>query len=119
VEALMELKLVRADSHVAIVACGTRLSRMDSADDGEPLAALLGKHASSRRVILNLENAVSADSSGIAWLVASTRRFLQSGGKLVVCHVPPAILGVIGELHVEALLSIAADEAAARALVVQ
>src|SRR5206468_11585595 len=52
---------------------------------GNPLERLLGEGAFTRRVILNLDRVNFLDSSGLSWLVACHKRFVQQGGKMVLC----------------------------------
>ena len=68
------------------------------------------------RVLMNLEKAEYIDSSGIGWLLTHHKHFLQAGGKLVLHSVPPRINDVFQLLRMSAVLHIAPDEAAARAL---
>jgi anti-anti-sigma factor len=112
----MDLSLVRDNGKVAVVTCGPLLSLADLSAGSDPLVAILGKSANSRRVLLDLGQTQHADSSGIAWLLAANRRCAAAGGKLVLFAVPPPVRELMRMLHIESLLALADDEASARAL---
>lgn len=79
----------------------------------DPLLALLGSHCYTHKVLLNLERSPSIDTSGVCWLMESSKRFTQAGGKLVMYSVTPLVFDVLNFLRLTPLLLIAAHEQAA------
>jgi anti-anti-sigma factor len=83
---------------------------------GNPLERLLGPDAFTRKVILNLDRVNFLDSSGLSWLVACHKRFMQQGGRMVLCGVSSRITQVLQFCRMDRLFAVADDEIAARAL---
>jgi anti-anti-sigma factor len=82
----------------------------------DPLQNLLGEHCYTLRVLLDLENCLTADSSGVGWLVGAHKRFVQANGKLVVHSAQPLVSQVFTMMQLTSLLAIANDERSAREL---
>lgn len=84
--------------------------------DPRDLEALLGPSCFRRKVLLDLQDALHIDSSGVSWLAHFHRRCRAAGGVLVVHSVPPSILAVFRLLGIQRDLHLADDERAALAL---
>jgi len=82
----------------------------------EPFEKPLGPRPFERQVLLSLEPATFIDSSGIAWLLRSSKRFLRCGGRLILHSLSPRVAEVIRVLRIRPLPHIAGDEAEARAV---
>lgn len=115
----MNLHKVSDDGQVVGVACTERVTAADLAGGRDPMESLLGPSAFRRRVLLDLGGASAIDSSGIAWLVRTDRRFRQEGGKVVLHSVPPSVMDIMRVMRLPTLLHVASDEAQARAEVLQ
>jgi hypothetical protein len=82
----------------------------------DPFVALLGADVYKRKLLLCLEQAESCDSLGVAWLLGCHKRFREGGGMLILYTVPPLITSTLRVMHLDRMLHLAADEAAAEAL---
>lgn len=71
--------------------CEGPLSLAGLPPGADPLHQVLGPKAFGRKVLLDLKLAEGADTSGIAWLIRTTERFAQAGGRLVLVSVPPMV----------------------------
>ena len=101
---------------VVRVACEGPIRHANFDRINEPLRALLGPFIFSRKVLLNLERAMSIDSSGISWLLACHKQFVEGKGRLVLHSVPPLVLQVLEMVRLPTLIPVAPDETSARAL---
>ncbi|HEX8523887.1 MAG TPA: STAS domain-containing protein [Tepidisphaeraceae bacterium] len=81
-----------------------------------PLATLLGETWSSNRVILSLDKTQFIDSAAIGWMISTQKEFKSHGGKFIVHSIRPPVRNVLDLLKVGKVVSIAANEQAARAL---
>ncbi len=66
----------------------------------DPLQPLLGPKAFSRKVLLDLKRAEGADTSGVAWLLRTTDRFAQAGGRLILVSIPPMVEQIVQVLGI-------------------
>jgi hypothetical protein len=98
------------------VRCEGPLSTRGLEPGTDPLQALLGPRCCTHRILLNLGEVPSIDTSGIAWLARTQKAFQQAGGTIVFYNVPPVVLEMLGFLHLTPLLCIAADEPGAKIL---
>lgn len=85
---------------------------------GDPFPRTVGSFA--RRLALDVSGVVWLDSAAVGWLLASTQRFAEAGGKLVLHSLPPVVSNLlVGVLRLDDRLALAADlEAALRVAVV-
>jgi anti-anti-sigma factor len=83
---------------------------------GNPLEKLLGAGAFTRKVILDLEKVNFLDSSGLSWMVACHKRFVQQGGRMILCGMSPRIHQVLQFCRMDRLFAITEDQASARTL---
>lgn len=111
----MKLRKVSDDGQVVGVACTERVTAADLSGGRDPMESLLGPAAFGRKVLLDLSGASAIDSSGIAWLVRTDRRFRQDGGKVVLHSVPPSVMDIMRVMRLPTLLFVAPDETQARA----
>jgi len=78
--------------------------------------ALLGGGWASQTVLLDMDAVPFIDSCAIGWLIKSQKHFKAGGGTLMLHSLQPNVRNVLGLLKIERVVPIAADEAAARAL---
>jgi len=114
----MHLFLTSEDDNAIWVACQGEIGQASfPANIHDPLEDLLGAACYQRQVVVDLGQASFIDSSGISWLLACHQRFLAKGGKLILHSVPPMIDQVLRLLRLHGVLTILADQSAARAAV--
>jgi anti-anti-sigma factor len=111
----MKLAVLSDDGRVVRLACQGEVVR-GAASTRESLEQLLGPGCFARTVLLSLQQATVIDSSGIGWLIIAHRQFQTEGGWLILHDVPAAIASVLQFMRLHAFVTIADDEAAARAL---
>lgn len=95
------------------VSCEGNVSVRGKPPASEPLQELLGPHAYRQRVVLNLERADAADTSGLMWLVRTSNRFAQNGGRLVVYNFSPTFKQMLEVLGLISVIGLAASESVA------
>ncbi|HLN28139.1 MAG TPA: STAS domain-containing protein [Gemmataceae bacterium] len=112
----MQLSLISTDDGVIQIQCEGNISQQNIQPGHDPLEILLGSDCYDRTVLLNLEKTEYIDSSGVSWLMGRHKKFLNSGGRLILHSVPPMVTQVLQLLRMTLILHLAADERAARAL---
>jgi anti-anti-sigma factor len=111
----MKLSLVPSGDGLFKVACSGELTMLD-VKDADPLEALLGADGFGRMVLMDLERTTFLDTAAVGWLIGLHKKFRQAGGRLILHSVPPLIDQMFRLLKLPAVLRVAGDEAAARAL---
>jgi anti-anti-sigma factor len=111
----MKLSLVPSGDDFFKVACSGELTMLD-VKGADPLEAVLGADAFGRTVLLDLERTTFLDTAAVGWLIGLHKKFQQAGGRLILHSVPPLIDQMFRLLKLPAVLHVAGDEAAARAL---
>ena len=109
----MQITVVARDADPVLLRCTGEINLAEGADN--PLLTLLGSDCYSRKVLIDLEQAGFIDSSGISWLVTCQKNFAAAGGLLVLHSVPPMILQPLKLMHMERVLHLADNLAAAQA----
>lgn len=66
-----------------------------------------------KKLVLNLSQVPYMDSSAIAVLVESLRKLQRSGGKICLTNLQPRVKGLLEIARLNAIFTIAADEAEA------
>jgi hypothetical protein len=113
----MKLSLLPLESDDSFrIRCEGPVSTRGLAPGVDPLAALLGPRCYAHRILVNLGDAPSIDTSGIDWLTRTQKAFNQAGGTVVFYNVPPTVLEMLNFLHLTPMVCIAADEAGAKIL---
>jgi anti-anti-sigma factor len=116
----MLLTLLSDDGTVVGLQAEGEISQSAFVDDQDPLAAVLAPVGGfGRKVIINLERTQFIDSSGIGWLLASNKRFVEAGGRLAFYLVPPLINQVLQMVKLPLIMPFVADEAAARMVAIE
>jgi anti-anti-sigma factor len=113
----MKLTKLEGTPGVIRLSCEGEITQQTIPPGQDPLEQAVGAGGFSSVVLLNLEKTHYIDSSGISWLLIRHKHFLQAGGRLVLHSVPPLVDQVLRLLKMYLVLNIAADEAAALALV--
>jgi anti-anti-sigma factor len=110
----MNFSLVSEGDGATCITCSGHITQYEFKPNVDPLTELLGDRSYSRRVLLDLEQTEYIDSSGIGWLLASHKRFLQDGGELILHSLPPMVYQVVKLLRLEKVLNIERDLAFAK-----
>ena len=113
----MELKVHSDDGGVLRLSLTGRIAMAVLAEESEAISRLLGDRGYTRSVLLSLEHADSIDSAGLSWLVVNHKRFLQSGGSLVVHSIPFNVMEILKMMRLDRVLTLAEDESKAMELV--
>jgi anti-anti-sigma factor len=111
----MKLTIRSQDDALVRLSCDGAIRQISLAPGRDPLEELLGADAFRRRVLIDLEKTDFIDSSGIGWMIACQKHFVQAGGKLIFHSAPPLVQQVFDLLQLQRVLNLAVDEAAARA----
>lgn len=89
------------DNGYVRVRCVGNLTQAElSRDRPDPMIELLGPDAYTKKVLLDLEQVVYVDSSGIGFLIAIHKRFLAAGGELILCSIPGNVMQVFQLLQI-------------------
>jgi len=114
----MRLLIESRDHGVASVkALGSISAEHAPSEDGDPLARLLGPNCYSFTVLLDLSATENLASSGLAWLLATHRRFRDAGGRLVIHSAPPLVSQVVRLMSADRVLEMAESKRKALAKV--
>ena len=89
-----------------------RVSQRD-VEVNDPFVDSLGENAYSRRLVVDLSEVASLDSSGVNWLLVSQKRMHAHGGRLVLHSLSPIANNVLKVLNLHAVLQVAENQAAA------
>ena len=102
---------------VVRVATGGDLTANNTTGVGQnPLERVLGPGWPTNRVLLDLSHTGYVDSPAIGWLLSSAKQFRERGGVVVLHSVAPRVKQILELLRVGKVVPVAADEAAARAM---
>ncbi len=85
----------------------------------DPLVQILGPLAFSRKVLLDLKLTEGTDTSGVAWLLRTTERFAQAGGRLILLSVPPMVEQIVLVLGLGTHFDAARTEAEGKKFVIR
>jgi hypothetical protein len=113
----MKLSLISEDKDLVHVQSEGEIGSEELIGDAEPMTALLAPVGGFRRkVLLNLERTTIIYTPGMSWLLKCHKRFIQSGGQLVLHSIPPLVEESLTFLSLQKILHLAPDAATARAL---
>jgi anti-anti-sigma factor len=115
----MKLMQLAPNPGVCRLRCAGHVTVEDLDRGQDPLGSVLGKSGFASNVLLEMMDVDFIDSAGIAWLINCHQRFRQAGGRLVIHSMPPQVDNVFKLLRMPSLLSLARDEAAARAMALE
>jgi anti-anti-sigma factor len=111
----MNVKATAREGDVIHLACEGSVTPYALVDE-DPLEALLSPEDWKRTAFLDLSKTDFMDSSGISWLIVAHKRFLRSGGRLVLHSFPERIQHIVELVRLPLILNVAPDEAGALAL---
>jgi anti-anti-sigma factor len=111
----MKLSLVSSADGACNVACSGELTMLD-VEGADPLEALIGPDVFGRPVFLDLGRTTYMDTAAVGWLIGLHKKFKQAGGRLILHSIPPLVDQMFQLLKLPAILHVASDEVAARAL---
>ena len=113
------MRLTKLDDEAGLIrlSCEGNITHKAIMADVDPIRLAIGEGGLGANVLLSLEKTNFIDSSGISWLLVTHKSFKDAGGRLVLHSVPPMVDQVLRLMKLSLVLNIAADEAAARAMV--
>jgi anti-anti-sigma factor len=109
----MQLK-VTSDGDPAQVQAEGHVTFLATEHEQDPLKALLGPDAFSRRILLDMSRVEFLDSCGIGWLLHCQKQFREAGGKLVMHSVPPVVMQVFRLMRLTTIFNVSSDLHAAQ-----
>ncbi len=89
-----------------------RVSQRD-VDENDPFIASLGDNAYTRRLVVDLSEVASLDSSGVNWLLVAQKQMHAQGGELVLHSLSPIANNVLKVLNLHTVFKVADSEGAA------
>ena len=113
----MKLLVKSDDGAVLSLLCEGPITLPQVQQGLKPLEELLGPAGYGRRVLFDLEKTNFIDSSGVSWMLVCHKSFTKAGGRIVFHSAPPLVQQTLALLRMNLVLHLAADEAAARAVV--
>jgi anti-anti-sigma factor len=87
-----------------------RVSQREVTMPEEPLGALLGEDAYLQKIVLDLSEVASLDSSGVNWLLICQKRIRQAGGQFVLRSPSQIARNVIRVLNLQTVFLVADDD---------
>ena len=115
----MKLNVVSTEPALLRLRLDGQITMMETPEIDRHLEEALGAAGYRQRVLFDLENTTFIDSSGISWLLICHKHFVQGGGKIVFYSAPPLVQHTLSLLRLNLVLHLAADEEAARAIVLE
>ena len=112
----LELSLQADEQDFLQIQCAGDAVLPDFQPENDPLAKFLGPQVYSRKLLLNMEKMNFLDTSGIGWLISCHEHCQRAGGILVLFAIPTRARYILQLLHMDRLLHLATDLAAARAI---
>jgi anti-anti-sigma factor len=109
----MNLDVTSEEGRVTRVSLSGDVSQPNLTPVEEPLGKLLGTDCYSERVLLDMHEVETIDSSGVSWLLSCDKRFRTAGGQLVLHSLSPFARDVLKVLNLHLIMSIASDEKSA------
>ena len=108
----MKLTVQSENGDAVLLRIEGRVSQRDVEVD-DPIVGRLGENVYSRRLVVDLSEVASLDSSGVNWLLVSQKRMHEEGGKLVLHSLSPIANNVLKVLNLHSVFQVADSEAAA------
>jgi anti-sigma B factor antagonist len=113
----LNIVAIEPDGLVQAAADGNLTGSDARADSTHLFESLLGAKWRSSRVMVDFSRCGMIDSAAIGTLVESSKHFKNAGGILVLYSLGPRVRQVLELLKLERLFNVAANEAAARAII--
>jgi stage II sporulation protein AA (anti-sigma F factor antagonist) len=111
----MKLHLI-SDEGITRVLCEGPVTYSELASKANALEDLLGVDFPHKKLLLSLEQTSALDTPGISWLLGHHKHFLEQGGKMVICSIPPFIRGMLDVLRMGEVLHLASDPESGEAM---
>ncbi len=108
----MKLTVQSDNGDVVLLCIEGRVSQRD-VEVNDPIVESLGENVYSRRLVMDLSEVASLDSSGVNWLLVAQKRMHEQGGKLVLHSLSPIANNVLKVLNLHTVFQVADSEAAA------
>jgi len=108
----MKLTVQSDNGDAVLLRIEGRVSQRD-VEVHDPIVESLGENVYGRRLVLDLSEVASLDSSGVNWLLVAQKRMHQQGGTLVLHSLSPIANNVLKVLNLHTVFQVADSEAAA------
>lgn len=112
----MKLTVDSQDDGVVRLSVSGSVSQAHVTPFAEPLVEVLGESAFSRKLLLDLSEVESLDSSGVNWLLICQKKMSDAGGQLVLHSLSPIAKNVLKVLNLHTVFKLADDADAAAGL---
>lgn len=112
----MKLSIQDQDSGLTALRVEGPVTQRDVQPDADALQEVLGDGAYGQKILLDMSEVDSLDSSGVNWLLVSHKRTIAAGGKLVLHSLSPISRNVIRVLNLQTVFQLALDETSARTI---
>jgi anti-anti-sigma factor len=113
----MKLILKAREGDVIHLAWQGSMTQMPAGGHLEAVRQVVGADCHDQTVLFDLARVDYMDSSGISWVLVLHSRFVEGRGRLVLHSATPRVCATFDLLHLGAVLTLAGDVDAARALV--
>ncbi|MEO8495639.1 MAG: STAS domain-containing protein [Planctomycetota bacterium] len=108
----MKLTVQSENGDTVLLRIEGRVSQRD-VEANDPIVDSLGEKAYSRRLVIDLSEVASLDSSGVNWLLVAQKHMREEGGRLVLHSLSPIANNVLKVLNLHSVFQVAESEAAA------
>ena len=112
----MKLSIQSENGDSVLLNLEGRVSQRD-VELSDPIVDAVGDNAYSRKILVDMSEVASLDSSGVNWLLMSQRRMREAGGQLVLHSLSPISMNVLKVLNLHTVLKLADTESAALRIV--
>jgi ABC-type transporter Mla MlaB component len=113
---LFELRQVESEGECVRVELVGLLTREGWPLEYDPFLADCRPGVFGAKVLADLSRVTFVDSSGMGWLAVSNARFRDAGGAIIFHSASPITRRLLELMHLDQVLTLAADEPAARRL---
>ncbi|MFV1965309.1 MAG: STAS domain-containing protein [Pirellulaceae bacterium] len=90
-----------------------RVSQREVSANEEPIGDRLGEDAYTNRLMIDMSEVASLDSSGVNWLLVCQKRVREAGGSFVLHSLSPIAKNVVKVLNLQTVFKLAADDSEA------
>lgn len=90
---------------IVLKLCG-RIAPLDAAEEVD-LRSLCGPDIFSRMVVLDLRQADFLGSSGVNWILAQRKAFVDAGGRMAICCTEGSVQDVLRLMRLDRLIPLA------------
>ena len=112
----MTIEVVSRDDSTTRLKISQQITFTDVEGNIDPLIRLLGDDVYQNQVLIDMSGSDYIDSSGVGWLVASHKKFIAAGGRMVLHSFQPEVKKIMTVLRMDHVLNMSKNEAEANNL---